>query len=232
MKNWFPFTDYDFWAYLTSGVLALAIGDYLYNEQALLTYANWTLSQGAVFVATAYIFGQIIASFSSLTIEHGLARKFLKPPSELIMAAAQPSWREKVIQFLVGGRGYTSLSEPLRNQIKANAASLLGGNHSSIDPESIFQVAYVNARAEEDLCRRIDDFRNQYGFCRNISFVALVATFLIVIDLISNQRADRVWLLAVSIFVFVTIMARFFKFYGAFSLEVFRSLLRRDTNAA
>src|SRR3546814_15640094 len=76
VKDWFPFTSYDFYAYLTAGMVTLAAVDRVYLGSMLASEANWTIVNGTFWTAIAYLVGQIIAIPSSVFLEHLLGRKF------------------------------------------------------------------------------------------------------------------------------------------------------------
>lgn len=69
----------------------------------------------------------------------------------------------------------------------------------------------------------MDQFRNLYGFSRNISFVALIAAVLLAIKLCQAPNSHMAWLLAAAIAVAIGMFGRFLKFYAAFSYEVLRT---------
>jgi len=117
MKNWFPFTDYDFYAYLTSGGLALAVFDLLTTGGLWLARADWTFVQIVLVIAASYVIGQIAASVASLVIEHGLARWLLPSPASVQLGVRKQGMAGRLIGRIVVGRYYTPFSEPIREKI-------------------------------------------------------------------------------------------------------------------
>ena len=65
MKQYFPFTDYDFYVYLTAGMLLIASVDYSFGGTVLIHRTEWTVVQITFWVAIAYLFGQLVAGPSS-----------------------------------------------------------------------------------------------------------------------------------------------------------------------
>lgn len=219
MKSWFPFTDYDFYAYLTSGALSLAAWDYCFNGTAWLVRSGWSLMQGVLFVAGAYVIGHVVASFSSIVLEFGLARTLLSPPAQILLGLKEPNWFERVVGH-AAGRYYRRSSAS--DRMLENASALLKSDKQSIDAEAVFQVAFARARSDKDAAQRMDEFRNLYGFCRNIAFVGLATSAAAAL----KPGPAAVTLSIGSLVLALAMTARFLKFYSTFAAEVLRSLLK------
>ena len=86
------------------------------------------------------------------------------------------------------------------------------------DKSNIFDIAFTGARIREEDKVRIDDFRNQYGFSRNMSFSSFLAAYFIYISHSPNAKA----LSLICIFLGVGLMMRFLTSFASFSAEVFR----------
>lgn len=230
MKNWFPFTDYDFYAYLTSGALFLAALDYAITGGTTLLNTEWGFVLTLLVVALAYVVGQLLATPASIVVEHGFARGVLSPPAMILLGLQAPNWLERFIGRYVIGRYYTPFPDQVRRKIIARAAKELDvPMEEIIDGEAVFQVAFPVARKSEDTRARLDDFRNQYGFCRNLGFVGLIS--LVMIAIRAYQLDDSTaWYVAVFAGVIaVGMTARFLKFYSSFAAEVLRPMSRGDS---
>jgi hypothetical protein len=59
---------------LACGLVLLFAIDYWHDAGHYLMHDNWTFLQVALVMALAYVTGQIIAMFSSIIFENGLAR--------------------------------------------------------------------------------------------------------------------------------------------------------------
>jgi hypothetical protein len=224
MKHWFPFTDYDFYAYLTAGMVLIAAIDYTFAGGVLVPRTEWTVVQIAFWTAIAYLVGQLIAAPSATLLEHGIARSLLYPPAEVILGLKNRRWRERLMAWMFAEREYGPLPAQIRDDILIVVAKSLNVDRSTItDPEIVFQVAYPVARKSADAVARMDQFRNLYGFSRNLSFVALIATILLVIRLANHGGNRTAWLLAGAAFLCIGMFGRFLKFYAAFSYEVLRT---------
>jgi hypothetical protein len=224
MKQWFPFTDYDFYAYLASGMLLIAAVDYTFGGAVLVQRAEWTVVQIVFWTVVAYLIGQLLAGPSAAVLEHGVVRNLLHAPSAIILGLQKRRWRERVLARIFAGREYAPLPEQLRDRVLNGAAAKLGVERKNVhDPETVFQIAYPSARAVADAAARMDQFRNLYGFRRNISFVGLIATILLAIKLCQAPSAHTAWLLVGAILLAGGMCGRCLKFYAAFSHEVFRT---------
>lgn len=95
MRNWFPFTDYDFYGYLASGFVLLFAADYVLVEETLMLRQDWAFVEIVLVVSVAYFVGQMIASPSSLLLEHWLARRVLQSPLSLMLSAPPTRWIER-----------------------------------------------------------------------------------------------------------------------------------------
>src|SRR4051794_34978690 len=90
MKSYFPFTDYDFWAYLASGCLLLFSVDYAIMGGRFMFREHWPFVEIVLAVSLAYAVGQLSTSLSSPILEHWLARSVLYPPISLQVGLVQP----------------------------------------------------------------------------------------------------------------------------------------------
>lgn len=222
MSKNFPFTQYDFYAYLASGLVFLAATDFVFFEGVLYSQQSWSFVSTATLIALAYIIGQLLAIPSSLLLEHLIAGKFLRSPITIQLSSHYPMrGYEKVLAVLVG-RYYSPLHIDMQNRAIQRAGMSVeefqtGNRNKNI--EQIFQQAFIIARKSEDTRARMDDFRNQYGFARNISFVTLLIIGLMAIKGVLTLLWFSV-LLGVSLLMFL----RFLKFYAAFHAEIVRSI--------
>ena len=224
MNNWFPFTDYDFYAYLTAGMIVLFSLDYGISGGAIDFKDDWPFVHIAFAVAVAYVVGQITAAIASLVLEHWLARRVLRPPVAVMMDLGAPRIRERFVGRWIVGRYYEPLPENIRQVILQNVSRAIGRRPEEInDPEEVFQVAFPEARQVESAARRMDEFRKLYGFSRNIALAGLVGTGAIVYRGADIGRDDLYWWGIIVFFVSVMMFGRFLKFYAAYGAEVLRT---------
>src|SRR5262245_37488784 len=61
MRQYFPFTDYDFYAYLTAGAGLLFAIDLTFNDADITRLPEWTVVRVGLVTALAYVVGQLTA---------------------------------------------------------------------------------------------------------------------------------------------------------------------------
>lgn len=220
MSKDFPFTNYDFYAYLASGLFFLFWLDMFLTGGVIFHQQSWNFVQISLVVAASYIAGQILAIPSSTVVEHFLLNVVFRKPLVIQTGSKAPRWHERILGGLIG-RYYEPLPSSTREKLLARAREATGKEDSELltDPESIFHPAFVTARADEDTRNRLDDFRNQYGFARNICFVGIVVLALGL--WLKALGAAAIILLLILI---VGMFLRYAKFYAAFCADVLRAL--------
>jgi hypothetical protein len=95
--------------------------------------------------------------------------------------------------------------------------------------ESLFWRAYSVAKRDPTAFPRMGTFLNQYGFCRNITFVAmlsatfdLAAIYGVTPAAASTPAVDQLWAwTVVSLICGLLMFHRFLKFYRLYAVEVF-----------
>jgi hypothetical protein len=88
MKNYLPFTDYDFWAYISSGFVFLFALDHTLQTAIFHQRSTWTIVEGLIAVAVAYVVGHLLAGLASSVLERRFVGKYLGRPSVLLLGAA------------------------------------------------------------------------------------------------------------------------------------------------
>jgi hypothetical protein len=211
----FPFTSYDFWAYLASGFLLLGAIDYVCATN-LLVQKEWSWLQIGVAVSCTYITGQLIASLSSTVFEAALVGKALGWPRDILFGQTK---MHRAIRWCLAG-----YYEPL--SIETQKAALEKGKAVGVDGpgEKLFVPAYVAAKSNAKVMERLSSFLNLYGFSRNVALVAYIDAALF--GWSYNWRdgpplhGNLGW---VSLAVGIGMTLRYLKFFRLFSVEVFTS---------
>jgi hypothetical protein len=227
VKGNFPFSDYDFYAYLSSGLVALFSIDVAATGGRTMLRADWTAVQVALVIGVAYGAGHIIAMISQTVLERGLARRVLYSPTAVLTGLVRPSGLRGVIGRLLVGHYYDALPEGIRDRI-IHAASFDLGAKGPLTGEAIFQAAFVVARANPDTAIRLDSFRNQYGFCRNMAIATAIGAVALALQ--GAPYPPHTW-------VYVTLLAafsagmtlRYLKFYFAYSMDALRAYAFKAT---
>ena len=221
MRQWFPFTDYDFYAYLASGSLLLAVVDFALNGAQLLTQ-NWTLVGIVVAFSAAYTTGHIVGLLSAAIFERLLVGGLFSDPLAIQVGLTPPTLRDRIARAFAG-RDFKPMNAAHQEAVQNTVKTVLALQNPPTR-EQVFRVGYNKARENPDTRQRIDEFRNLYGFSRNMSFVA---AFAIGVFLWTNWFGDiehnAAWIIISSI-VFVGMSFRYLKFYGCFVRELARSL--------
>lgn len=223
MKDWFPFTSYEFYAYLAAGMVTLAAVDRVYLGSILAMQTDWTVVNGAFWVAIAYLIGQILAIPSSTFLEHLLMRKWLRAPSHILLGLDAPRWREIGVRWLFAAREYEPLPVANQDSVKRKVAAALSVAPAEVNGETAFHCAFPHARGVSDSATRLDNFMNQYGMCRNVSFASLIAGILMIVHA-RHTGARLDWFIAIAALVLaIGLFGRFVKFYAAYAREIFRT---------
>lgn len=228
MKNYFPFTDYDFYAYITAGVIVIAGLDYSLFGGLLVNRTEWTVVQGVFWVMISYLVGHLTAGPSSFFLEQKLTNKLLTAPTMVILGLRETGWFGKLLGALFA-REYSAFPSVACDEIQDKLAKKLDCERSALsDHETIFHTAFVDARYEVSSDLRMNQFMNLYGMCRNVAFSFLLISLLLIFKVsIHSNPADR-WLLAGSLVMAIGMYGRFLKFYACYTREAFRAFGRKN----
>lgn len=212
MRNDFPFTDYDFWAYISAGIVFLFALDHV-TQSGFMGRPNWTFIEGLFTMACAYIVGHLLAGVASAVLERRLVAKWLGPPSVTLLGVKRgPTWFRRIYPSF-----YESL--PLETQTaileKAHDANIVTPG------DALFILAFASARNNNASMDRMSKFLNLYGFCRNLSLTTFLCALLLAITAALFDRVvDYLWASA-SLVLSVGMFFRYLKFYRHYAVEVF-----------
>lgn len=222
MDKLLRFSDYDIFAYLASGFASLAGWDLLFSTRYVIG-AQWSASSGLIAIVAAYVIGQILASPAAWLIERQLVRRALGRPAEvLIRPEPLRKWRKWASRFML-----TEYYAPLEASIAERLRTFmtLKGIDSS---EGLFWHAFSVAKQSPVATARMDAFLRLYGFCRNMTFVALITGIGLFTKLVLHWRTigwdDAAKVIAsysaISLLVAFGMLLRYLKFHRLFSVEV------------
>ena len=224
MKNWFPFTDYEFYAYLTAGLVVLFSLDYGINQGAIMLRENWPFIQIVFAIAMAYVAGHIVAGLASVVMERWVVHRLLRSPVAVMLGLGKPRFGENIVRRLFIGRYYEPQSETFRTIVLKCVGEKLGIEPEKIsDPEEVFQVAFPVARAIPDTAARLDEFRRMYGFARNVAFAGVMAAAAIAYRAKSAGEDTLYFWAGLIVLLSLWMFGRYLKFYAAFGAEVLRT---------
>lgn len=226
MKNWFPFTDYDFYAYITSGVMLIAAVDYTFGGSVLVGRTEWTIIQGIFWTMISYLIGHVSAGLSSFFMEQILLKKLFTNPILAILGFKQSRWYELPFRYLFASE-FSAFPETVSARINLKLKAEIGTNPLALQhPETLFQTAFSVARYDKDCEPRLDQFMNLYGFCRNTAFAAFVAALLLWIRTCQLNDPTDAYLALAALALGLGMFGRFIKFYSAYTREILRAFER------
>lgn len=207
-----PFSVYDFFAYLSAGSILIVTGDYIWKF-GLLTQEKVNSILGIALIILAYVLGHIVAHFSSWILEYGIAKRLLKSPSESLFGA-QPRWKFLKQIFRAYHRELSpSTQERIDQQKKIRNCHAAG--------ESLFQHAYPLVTAIDRYQARLDEFRNLYGFARNMSLAFFVASLLLFVAHWTGPNPARLRWAVLALVCSVSLFYRYLKFFWQYSFELY-----------
>lgn len=207
-----PFSVYDFFAYLSSGSILLATVDYI-CAFGFLSREKIAPLFAVLLVVLAYVCGHIAAHFSSFLYEHVMVARVLKRPNDMLMGGVPRLRLHRVV--------FPQFCRPLPTEIQIRVHRKAQSNEFEGRGEGLFLHCYALVTADETRQNRLDGFRNQYGFARNMSFVFLIAAFSIGTAHFAGVHPVRLRWAILSGFASITLFYRYLKFFRQFSYELF-----------
>jgi MFS family permease len=207
-----PFSVYDFFAYLSSGVILLATADYAMGF-GLLDKEKIGPVFAVFLIVAAYVCGQVIAHFSSFALEQIVVARVLKRPNELLLGSP-PRWG--LFEWL-----FPNYCRSLPDSTIGRVRSQLESRGISATGEGLFLHAYAVVAASSERQQRLDAFRNQYGFARNMCFTLSISVIAIVVAHKWGSHPVHLRWAAISAIAAIALFYRYLKFFRQFSYELF-----------
>lgn len=214
MRSQFPFTDYDFWAYISAGFVLLFVLDHV-TQAGLMIRPTWTLVEGLFAMACAYAVGQLLAGLASAILERRLVARWLGSPSVTLLGVERgPNWFRRL---------YPSFYEPLPEETCKAILAKAREQDITKPGEALFLLAFDASRSNKTSMDRMSAFLNQYGFCRNLSLTTLICAVLFAFAAIWFERPVDYWWSGAAFVLAVGMFLRYLKFYRHYTLEVYRT---------
>lgn len=210
-----PFSTYDFFGCLSSGVTTLASVSFAYQGVDAF-HLDLNASQALVLVIAAYLVGHVVASVSSFLLERRLTRRLIgSPTSWLFLGSPLTGWRRILNPY------HKPLPEVTAKRVLASAK-----RRADIDEpgEALFYHCFGVVRRDEYPRARLSVFLNLYGFARNTSMASLIGAALIGFAIVVNDQVDptELWVgLLFAGLVGVAMYLRYLKFYRQYSVELY-----------
>lgn len=208
-----PFAPYDFFGYIASGFALLAGMQLAFGFPPVLGRQQ-TLVESLFLLLGVYVVGHVLATPAKGVLEDLIVDRLLQRPSVNLLREKKP-----VVRGLLFPGYYKVLPPAIRSGVRERARS--EGIHSEGE-ELFLHVRYSpDIRTDEKIIGRLDSFRNQYGFNRNLSFTTLLIgpCLLIRAAVLHNDeiRAYGISALVLGGFLFY----RYLKFFRQYSYEMF-----------
>lgn len=215
MDQKIPFTNYDFWAYLSAGFLFLFVIDHVAG-MGLIARKEWTIMQGIVALSGAYAVGQLFSSLSSFLLERIFVGQFLGYPREVLFGRARAwKWVRPIFS------GYFNALPERTKQLALGKGQATGVNEPG---EALFWAAYTHARSTPAVLAKLENFLNLYGFCRNTALVALVDSGVLYWSYRwGSGSVEYLYWSWIALGLGIGMIFRYLKFYRNFAVEVFIS---------
>lgn len=206
-----PFSIYDFFAYLSAGAVWILTADYVFGT-GLLHQKDIAPILAVALVIVAYVCGQIVAHFASFFLEQLFVFRLLRRPS-LVLMGERSRWT--ILKFVFPNY-FRPLPVEIRNRIEEQAASRGVRGRG----EGLFLHAYAVLTSEARFQSRLDDFRNQYGFARNMAFAFLISSAsMLVAQRFAWHSVQLRWAILGAV-AGVALVYRYLKFFRQYSYEL------------
>lgn len=213
MRSWFPLADYDFWGYLASGGVLAYVLSAAFGSPITIEGLSNPLAVAAV-LAASYTLGHANAAFASWLFESLLVGRVLGAPVSVMIGERKIPWIFRLIAPSYRPMRPFALSA-LRARLKVEVLPT---------SEELFQRAYHYSRGFSDVRERLDQFRNQYGFCRNAALAVIIAGAAAAPWVGLHQLA---WIGTVCLTT-ILLIARYLKFYRLFANEILNTFIFRE----
>jgi hypothetical protein len=210
-----PFDPYDFFGYIASGLLVL-VGLQLVLGFPVVLGRDFKPVDLALLVLAVYVAGQAVAGLAKAILEDLIVGRLLQKPSINLFRTSRP-W----VRWVVLPGFYT----PFPPEIQASIRAKMAQDHGSFpaDGEARFQQVRFSATVlnNERLIKKLDSFRDKYGFNRNVSFTSFLvgAALLVKTHIAWDQDLFRYGWLA--LIVGLLLFYRYLKFFRQYSYEMF-----------
>ena len=206
-----PFTVYDIFAYLSSGSLLLLAIDYAYGSKIVLSEAP-PLPLMVAFLFASYICGHIVASLSEPTLEELVTRRWIGIPSEILMGTEPRPLACRLFPTYC-----RALPDQTRRRVQAHARSR--GFSGSGEPLFLHTFSVVCQSDTER--KRLDEFRNLYGFSRNVAFSLVFGGLLLASTIFFSPDPAPPISIIITLASGLAMFARFLKFYRQYTYQLF-----------
>lgn len=210
-----PFSLYDFFGYLASGVIVLAALTTAFIGYEPLQKSP-SLLVGLLLIITAYVVGHIVGNLAGDLIERRLVRNRLRPPTDILLGSHAPG---RLVRTILPGYS-TPLPARVQEQVKELAGSRSG--------ETLFFHCHAVMKSDSVVQGRLETFLRLYGFCRNMAVALSIAAICLAIGLAldtaeTGSDVAPGWWLAAAVLSALGMLYRYLKFYRQYASELLTS---------
>ena len=216
------FNSYDFFAYLISGILLIALVDYVFNRGWLDVELG--ISNGILLLVGSYAAGHVVATLSFIVFEDWLTNSWIAKPNLLVMGLRKPRSIEKFISRMVGGGGFELETEGNRIIVENIFKKTSGEEVSKENIDRVTKLGRKYMRGDNMTHERISSFQNLSGFCRNVAMVLFITPPLLLGKLIFHFEVEVLLYLLTSVFLLIVFTLRYIKFYYSYRYELLRQI--------
>ena len=212
--NNLPFDPYDFFGYIASGLVVIA-GMQLVLGYPIVIGADLKPFNIAVLVLAVYVAGQIAAGPAKALLEDVVIDKVLKRPTENLFRSS-PS-------FLFG-IFFPGYYKPLPPGVQERVLGALQSDLGKVpEGEDRFLAVRYSKKvlSDERLLKKIDSFRDKYGFNCNIAFTALVTSTALLVKGYMFGTSELIHYGWIGLVSGILLFYRYLKFFRQYSFEMF-----------
>jgi hypothetical protein len=213
-----PFDPYDFFGYIASGLLIIVGMEMVFGFPQIMN-RDLTAIQIAVLILAVYVAGQAVATPAKFILEDFVVGKILKKPSTNLLRSKPP---------LIGRLIFPGFFHPLPTSVQEVLLTSVTSDKKQPSGEDLFIFVRYDSKIlnNENLMKKLDAFRDKYGFNRNLAFAAFIIGLSLFIK--SQMLGDFVALKygIASIIIAVLLFYRYLKFFRQYSFEMFNTYAR------
>ena len=228
MEKWTGFNSYDFFAYLPSGVLLLALLDHVLGLGWWDVRDSWRIPEGLLIIVGAYVAGHVVAALSYFCFEEVLMNHCVMPPNLVVMGLRDPRFIEKIFAKILGRSGFEKETEGNRKLVKKIFKNLNKEEVSEKNIDKVTKLGRKYVQSDDESKSRLLSFQNLSGFCRNMAMTSIIAILLLIWKIIENCESIDILYLVVSIILLLVFALRYIKFQYSHRYELLRQIWQKN----
>ncbi len=215
--NKLPFSTYDIFGYVISGLVILATIQ-LTTDTVKIFGANLQLFEQLLVFIGAYVIGHLVATPSKAIMEDWFVHRVLGGPAKILMD--EPGRTAGFFRSI-----FRTYFTPLPKAQQDKVLEKLDDKSVLNDSESLFlRVRYSDEiRGDDQVQERLMSFLNLYGFSRNLSFTFFGCGIVMIGARIFTSVDVPGIYIVVSMVLGLGFLYRYLKFFRHYSFEMLNS---------